>query len=138
MLEKLYKGRSWIDGTEQGWLFLLCDSNFGTLKIDVFQVTSGRQKVSGQERFYHKNSRFHTKIFHQGKFAKIQTLHRTTETVRLPLSIYKYLLNSQYLKSSMQLNFENPPRHSFPTKNSGLGANLRKLFVFFGTTYQII
>ena len=41
--------------------------------------TSGRQKVSGQERFYRKNSRFHTKIFHQGKFAKIQTLHRTTE-----------------------------------------------------------
>jgi len=32
---------------------------------------SGRQKVSGQERFYRKNSRFHAKILHQRKFTKI-------------------------------------------------------------------
>ena len=42
--------------------------------------TSGTEKVSGQERLYRKNSRFHTKILPQRKFTKIQTLHRTTKT----------------------------------------------------------
>ena len=35
--------------------------------------------VGGDGRFYRKNSKFHTKILHQRKFTKIQTIHRTAK-----------------------------------------------------------
>ena len=60
------------------------------------------------------------------------------KAIRASFSIYKYLFNSQLLKSGMQLNFEIPPRHSFPTKNHGLGVISRKFLFLFSTTLQII
>jgi len=47
-----------------------------------------------------------------------------------PTSIYKFLFNSQLLKSRMQLNFEIPPRYNFPTKNYGLVMILKKVLFF--------
>ncbi|PUU79249.1 hypothetical protein B9Z19DRAFT_844700 [Tuber borchii] len=50
---------------------------------------------SAHKRFYRKNSRFHTKILHWRKFAKIQTIYDILplKTVRTSFSIYKCLLN---------------------------------------------
>jgi len=50
------------------------------------------RKVSGHNRFYRKNGRFHTKIvlLHRRKLTKIQTLNKTTEDNKHASSIYKY------------------------------------------------
>ena len=46
-----------------------------------------------------------SKILPEIKFTKIKTLHRTTGNSKDIISIEKYLLNSQLLKTSMLLNF---------------------------------
>ena len=64
----------------------------------------------------------------------MQTIHRTTGNSKVIFSIQ---MSTQFppLKSGMQLNFQISPKHSFPTKNNGLGMILREVLFL---TLQII